>query len=174
MTLLGSMDAKGVRAMVPTSPMSISDQATNRRAGFTLIEMQAVMLIIALVAALAFATMPGTGRAQLKGVALQTAALFRRERLGAILTAHSREVSIDGRHRAFVGDGGDRVEIPRDVIVEILGVDEQWSGRQAVVRFLSDGASSGAVVKLSREGEAYEVRVNWYTGSVLVEPQQSG
>jgi general secretion pathway protein H len=156
--------------------MSIGDPVPDaeRKAGFTLIEMQAVMLIIALVAALAFATMPGTGRAQLKGVALQTAALFRRERLGAILTARSHEVSIDGRQREFVGDGGDRVKIPRDVIVEILGVDEQWSGQQAVVRFLPDGASSGTVVKLSREGEAYEVRVNWYTGSVLVEPLQSG
>jgi general secretion pathway protein H len=156
--------------------MSIDDPVpnANRKDGFTLIEMQAVMLIIALVAALAFATMPGTGRAQLKGVALQTAALFRRERLGAILTARSHEVSIDGRQRAFVGDGGDHVNIPRDVTVEILGVAEQWSGQQAVVRFLPDGASSGTVVKLSHEGEAYEVRVNWYTGSVLVEPLQSG
>jgi hypothetical protein len=26
------------------------------------------------------------------------------------------------------------------------------------------------VVKLSHEGAAYEVRVNWYTGSVTLEP----
>lgn len=160
--------------MVPRSRSVDPVANADRKAGFTLIEMQAVMLIIALVAALAFATMPGTGRAQLKGFALQVAALFRRERLGAILTARSHEVSINGRIRAFIGDGGDRVEIPSDVIVEILGVDEQWSGQQAVVRFLPDGESSGTVVKLSREGEAYEVRVNWYTGSVLVEPLQSG
>jgi len=163
-------------SMALRGPMSVGDRVpdADRKAGFTLIEMMAVMLIIALIAGLAFATLPGTGRAQLKGVALQTAALFRRERLGAILTARSRQVSIDGRLRAFVGDGGDRVEIPRDVSVEILGVDEQWSGQQAVVRFLPDGASSGTVVKLSREGEAYEVRVNWYTGSVLIEAPQSG
>jgi len=156
--------------------MSIGDRMPDagRKAGFTLIEMMAVMLIIAMVAGLAFATLPGTGRSQLKGVALQTAALFRRERLGAILTARSRQVAIDGRQRAFVGDGGDRVEIPRDVSVDILGVAEEWSGEQAVVRFLPDGASSGTVVTLSHEGEAYEVRVNWYTGSVLVEPGQSG
>jgi general secretion pathway protein H len=156
--------------------MSVGDRVrgADHKAGFTLIEMMAVMLIIALVVGLAFATMPGTGRSQLKGVALQTAALFRRERLGAILTARPREVAIDGRQRAFVGDGGDRVAIPRDVSVEILGVDEQWSGEQAVVRFLPDGASSGTVVKLSRQGEGYEVRVNWYTGSVLIELLRSG
>jgi general secretion pathway protein H len=164
------MAVKAVREMRPTSPATIA----TGQAGFTLIEMMAVMLIIALIAALAMTHMRGTGRAQLKAVALQTAALFRRERLGAILTARNRQVSIDGERRAFLGDGGDAVAIPRDVTVDILGLDERWSGRQAVVRFLPDGASSGTVVKLSREGAVYEVRVNWYTGSVTLEPLQGG
>jgi general secretion pathway protein H len=143
---------------------------TERKAGFTLIEMQAVMMIIALIAALVLTALPGTGRGQVKALALQTAALFRRERLGAILTARTREVSIDGKQRALIGDGGDRVAIPRDVIVDVLALDEVWAGRQAVVRFLPDGASSGTVVRLSREGAVYEVSVNWYTGGVLVKP----
>ena len=141
---------------------------TARNAGFTLLEMMAVMMIIALIAGLAVTMAPGTGRPRLEAVALQTAALFRRERLGAILTARDRVVSVDGESRAFVGDGGDRVAIPRDVLVDILGVDARWSGRQVVVRFLPDGASSGTVVKLSHAGAAYEVWVNWYTGSVTL------
>jgi general secretion pathway protein H len=149
-----------------TSPVS----NIKRKAGFTLIEMQAVMMIIALIAALVLTALPGTGRAQVKAIALQTAALFRRERLGAILTARTREVAIDGKERALIGDGGDRVAVPRDVIVDVLALDEVWSGRQAVVRFLPDGASSGTVVRFSREGAGYEVRVNWYTGGVLVAP----
>ena len=64
---------------------------------------------------------------------------------------------------------GDIVAIPRDVTVNILGADEEWSGRQAVVRFLPDGASSGTVLILSREQAAYEIRVNWYTGGVAIE-----
>ena len=143
---------------------------TARNAGFTLIEMMAVMMIIALVAGLAVTMTPGTGRPGLEAVALRTAALFRRERLGAVLTARDRSVSVDGDSRAFVGDGGDRVAIPRDVQVDVLGVDAQWSGRQAVVRFLPDGASSGTVVRLSRAGAAYEIWVNWYTGSVTLKP----
>jgi general secretion pathway protein H len=151
-------------------PLTYPVSNIERKAGFTLIEMQAVMMIIALIAALVLTALPGTGRAQVKAIALQTAALFRRERLGAILTARAREVSIDGKARALIGDGGDRVVVPRDVIVDVLALDEVWSGRQAVVRFLPDGASSGTVVRFSREGASYEVRVNWYTGGVLVEP----
>jgi general secretion pathway protein H len=142
----------------------------DRGAGFTLIEVVAVMLIISLVASLAVTMMPGTGRAGLKALTLQTASLLRRERLGAMLTGRDREVSLDGERRVLVGDGGDMVALPRDVVLDILGVDALWSGRQAVVRFHPDGASTGAVLKLSREKAEYEIRVNWYTGGVAIGP----
>ncbi len=142
----------------------------DRGAGFTLIEVMAVMLIIALVASLAVTMMPGTGRAGLKALTMQTASLLRRERLGAILTGRDREVSLDGERRILVGDGGDIVALPRDITLDILGIDALWSGRQAVVRFHPDGASTGAVLKLSREEAEYEIRVNWYTGGIAIGP----
>jgi general secretion pathway protein H len=130
----------------------------------------AVMLIIALVASLAVTRMSGTGRARLKALALETAALLRQERLGAVMTGRERQVSVDGEQRVLVGDGGDMVALPRDVVLDILGIDALWSERQAVVRFYPDGASTGAVLKLSREEAEYEIRVNWYTGGVAVAP----
>jgi general secretion pathway protein H len=144
--------------------------STEPKSGFTLIEVLAVMLIIALVASLVIAVTPGTGRGKLKALTLEVAALFRRERLGAILTGRDRRVSLDGERRAFIGDGGDVIRIPPDVMVDVLGANELWSGRLAVVRFHPDGASSGAVLKLSREEAQYEVRVNWYTGGVAIVP----
>jgi general secretion pathway protein H len=145
-------------------------RTTDRRAGFTLIEVVAVMLIIALVASLAVTMMPGTGRGRLKALTLETAALLRRERLGAVLTGRDRQVSLDGERRVLVGDGGNVLAIPRDVVLDVLGIDALWSGRQAVVRFTPDGASTGAVLKLSRENAEYEIRVNWYTGGVAIAP----
>ena len=162
----------GPSRLAPTCPAKRAGETPavpGGEAGFSLIEVVAVMLIIALVSGLAVAMMPGTGRAQLKAVALETAALLRRERLGAVLTGRNRVVSLDGERRSLVGDGGDVVAIPRDVVVNILGVDEQLSGRQTVVRFHPDGASSGTVLRLSRQGIEYEIRVNWYTGGVAVE-----
>jgi general secretion pathway protein H len=161
------MAAKVAQAPRPTSRTWSSD----RKAGFTLIEVVAVMVIIALIASLSITMIPGTGRARLKALTLETAALLRRERLGAILTGREREVSLDGERRILVSDGGDVVAIPKDVIVDILGVDELWAGRSAVVRFHPDGASSGAVLRLSREKAEYEIRVNWYTGGIAIEPR---
>lgn len=158
-----------VRMDRPLQPRS-GTRSTDRRAGFTLIEVVAVMLIIALVASLAVTMMPGTGRGGLKALTLETAALLRRERLGAVLTGRERQVSLDGERRVLVGDGGDVLAIPRDVALDVLGIDALWSGRQAVVRFTPDGASTGAVLKLSRENAEYEIRINWYTGGVAIAP----
>jgi general secretion pathway protein H len=155
-----------VRAVLP----ALRSWNVDRGAGFTLIEVMAVMLIIALVASLAVTMLPGTGRAGLKALTLQTASLLRRERLGAILTGRAREVSLDGERRVLVGDGGDIVALPRDIVLDILGADAVWSGRQAIVRFYPDGASTGAVLKLSREKAEYEIRINWYTGGVAIGP----
>jgi general secretion pathway protein H len=130
----------------------------------------AVMLIIAVVASLAVTISPGSGRARLKAVTLETAALLRRERLGAILTRRDRQVFLDGERRVLIGDGGDVVAIPRDVVLDILGMDALWLGRLPVVRFRPDGAASGAVLRLARERAEYEIRVNWYTGGVAISP----
>ena len=145
--------------------------SSDRRAGFTLIEAVAVMLIIALIASLAVTMMPGTGRAKLKAVTMEAAALLRRERLGAILTGRERQVAIDGERRVLIGDGGGTVAIPADVVLDLLSTSQAERSRAVVVRFLPDGASSGAVLRLSREKAEYEIRVNWYTGGVSIEPR---
>ena len=85
-----------------------------------------MMLIIALLASLVVTLTPGAGRAQLKAVSLETAALLRRERLDAILTGRARQVSIDNKQRALVGDGRDLVLIPRDVVLDVLGVQTNF------------------------------------------------
>src|SRR5262245_6864824 len=161
------MAAKAAPARPPTS----RTWSNSRKAGFTLIEAVAVMLIIALLASLAITMMPGTGRAKLKAVTMDAAALLRRERLGAILTGRERQVAIDGERRVLIGDGGGTVAIPADVVLDLLSASPAQTDRAVVVRFHPDGASSGAVLRLSREKAEYEIRVNWYTGGVSIEPR---
>ena len=141
------------------------------RAGFTLLEMTVVMAIIALVASLVMISIPGTGRTRLKAVVMETEALLRQERLAAILTRSDRSVLLDGQSRTLVDDNGDSVAIPPDVAVDVFGAAATVSGRLLVVAFHPDGGSSGAVLKLSREGAAYQVRVNWYSGKVSIDAQ---
>jgi general secretion pathway protein H len=159
------MAKRGGQGLQPISRILRND----RTAGFTLIEVVAVMLIVSLTASIVMATLAGTGRTRLKALALETAALLRRERLGAILTGHNRDVFLDNRQ--LVGQAGS-VAIPNDVVLAILGAKSLLRERQSIVRFHPDGASSGTVLRLSREGAGYEVRVNWFTGGVVVGEQE--
>ena len=126
------------------------------------------MLIVALLATLVIPITRGSGRGQLKALALETADLLRRERLGAVLTRRLRHVTLDGERRLFVGDGGKALRIPDDVVLDVLGVRESWAGRRTIARFDGDGSSSGTVLRLARDGYGYEIRVNWYTGGVTI------
>jgi general secretion pathway protein H len=143
--------------------------STERIAGFSLIEMTAVMLIVALIATLSVAMTRGSGRLELKAVTLQAAALLRRERVDALLTGRERAVSLDGVRRKLVGEGGGVVVVPSDITLDLLSVREQ-APLHTVVRFYPDGASTGTVMRFWREGAYYEIRVNWYTGGVAILP----
>jgi general secretion pathway protein H len=140
-----------------------------RRAGFTLIEMMAVMLIIALLSGLAVTMTAGSGRARLKATALDAVALLRRERLGAMLSGRPQHVALDREKRELIGESGGKVVLPRDVELAILSAEGAPGQMQPIVRFLPDGASSGAVLTFARERAEYEVRVNWFTGGVSID-----
>lgn len=140
-----------------------------RRAGFTLIEMVAVMMLIALMSGLVMTQTPGTGRAKLKAVVFDAAALLRRERLGAMLSGRARRVALDRDRRALIGDSGRKVVLPNDVELAVLGSEDALGALQAVVVFQPDGASTGAVLTFARERVRYEVRVNWFTGGVSID-----
>ncbi|BBU63762.1 type II secretion system protein GspH (plasmid) [Methylosinus sp. C49] len=146
------------------SPM----RTIERRAGFTLIEMMAVMMIIALISALAVTLAPGSGRARLKALAIDVAALLRRERLGAMMSGRPRHVALDGEKRALLGESGGSVRVPADVAVALLGVDGGAGPLRPVVRFEPDGASTGAALAFERESLRYEVRIDWFTGGVSI------
>ena len=129
-------------------------------AGSTLIEMMAVMLIIAMLASLVVATVPGTGRGSLKALTLQNrSAAATRATCGDSHRAEPPRVA--RRQYAHDRRAGRYDRDPRDVRVDVIGVNELWSGRQAVVRFEPDGASTGSVLKFSWENVRYEVDVNW-------------
>ena len=79
------------------------------------------MAIVALLASLAIGMSRGTGRGQLKALALETADLLRRQRLSAVLTGSRRQVFIDGGGRTLFGDGRKTVKLPDDVVLDVLG-----------------------------------------------------
>ena len=139
------------------------------RAGFTLIEMMAVMTIVALASTLVLTMTQGTGRAELKATVFETASLLRRVRMSAMVSGHDRLIALDSEARIFIGQTGGIVHLPRDVALDIVSADTSFTAKRPIVQFHPDGASSGAVLKFTRESAGYVIRVNWFTGGVAID-----
>lgn len=143
-----------------------------RQAGFTLVELLAVLVVLALVVGLA-ATQLGTrhGGAALEAAAHEIASRCRAARAAAIRQAASRTVVIDmGRRTVTAGNDVPPFTIPDTVsVTSETSVAEQQGRTVAGIRFFPNGASTGGRVRLETGRQAYEVRVNWLTGRVAVE-----
>lgn len=141
-------------------------------AGFTLVEMLAVMVILALALGTVVVEMRGAGVKPLRALAGETAAKLRDARALAIEQGREEVVVVD-LAKGLIGRAGEASALAIDpgTRVEITGAASEREGRDvAGVRFFPNGASTGATIRLERSGEVHEVRVNWFTGRVTVEP----
>ena len=143
-----------------------------REHGFTLIELIAVLLVLAVVAGLASARMGGgQGKDVLQATAYQIASRCRAARTAAIRRGSQEVVLIDLANRVVRGDGAKTpIGVPATISMHAeTSLGEQRSQSVAGIRFLPDGSSSGGTLRLEAGHRAYEVRVNWFTGRVSVE-----
>ena len=140
-------------------------------AGFTLIEMVAVLAIVALLAAVALPRWPhGTTRPQLEAYALRIGALLKADRVAALRARARVTTRLDGPAKLVVsGAGAGAVQLPDDVGFDAL-LAETCSGRAngSAIDFLPSGMSCGGAISLARPGAAYSIRVNWLTGGVEI------
>lgn len=139
--------------------------------GFTLIELVAVLVVLALIVALVG---PRVGRrddrAGLLAVAMQFAAYGRAVRTSAIRRGHDQVLIVDLGRRTVVADGLVPLRIPPaiDIQAETSAI-EQTNTERATIRFYPNGSSSGGAIRFKSGQQGYEIRVNWFTGRVSVE-----
>ncbi|MBV9290118.1 MAG: prepilin-type N-terminal cleavage/methylation domain-containing protein [Hyphomicrobiales bacterium] len=145
----------------------------NDEAGFTLIEIVCALAIVALLAALVLPALPrATSQSRLAGYAVAVAALLKGDRNAAIRNHVAVATKLDADRRIVrSGARNGAVEIPADVTFAAL-LAERCSGRRvgSTIDFFPSGASCGGVIDISRHGAGFQVRVNWLTGGVAVEP----
>jgi general secretion pathway protein H len=143
-----------------------------RQAGFTLVELLAVLVVLALVVGLAAIQLGSRhGGAALEAAAHELASRCRAARAASIRQAQSRTVLIDMVNRVVTaGKEAPPLRIADTVsITSDTSAAEQQGRTVAGIRFFPNGASTGGKVRLETGRQAYEVRVNWLTGRVVVE-----
>ncbi len=129
-------------------------------AGFTLIEIMIVLLILGLVAGLVLSRGPQRSAAlEMQQAAGSVADAFRLARTRAIAT--SRVVPVR------IGVDGASVQLGDDAAHRFpAGV--RWAQGARSVLFRPDGSASGGAIELTSPSQRRTVEVNWMTGRVAM------
>jgi general secretion pathway protein H len=140
-------------------------------AGFTLLEMAAVLAVVAMLAAILLPLAPRTtSRQRLAGYAVEAAALLKADRAAAVRRNSPVSAQIDAAGRVIrSGSTGRALRIPADVSFEaVLPRTCNERPTHATISFFATGMSCGGTIMLSRLGAGFEIRVNWLTGGIEV------
>lgn len=135
-----------------------------------------MLAIVALLAALSLPRLPtATSRPRLEAYAVEVAALLKADRNAALGRRISVDAVVDARGRAVRSGSSPRfVQVPDDVVFDAL-LPQRCNGRPALstISFFASGMSCGGAIRLTRLGNAFEVRVNWLTGGVDIVAQDT-
>ncbi|MDX2159239.1 MAG: prepilin-type N-terminal cleavage/methylation domain-containing protein [Hyphomicrobiaceae bacterium] len=137
--------------------------------GFTLVEVLASLVILALVAGMTLRLARPGDRLTVGALAAKAASLARRARDRAIATGQDATLRIDLVQRVIIAHGARPLSIPEDVTVEAITSSSEQVAGIGGIRFFADGSSTGGVIRLGRVGSQHEIRINWFSGRVRID-----
>lgn len=143
----------------------------NRQAGFTLIEMVAVLAIAALVFSVSALSLSALkGRATPMKSADEIAQMMNAVHMSARNTTDPQSVMIDLKTKRVTAVKQSGIQISEDYSLSVVVGRETVSNEKSPeIFFLPDGTSSGAEILISSpKGEKARVDVNWLTGLARV------
>lgn len=136
--------------------------------GFTLVEILAVVALIALALAVVSVSVGGGLKgAKVKAASRDLVAALRYTRGQAIVKREAQTLSVDVEQRRYKAPNKKWVELPKDMTMKLFTarseLEEEGVGR---IRFFPDGSSTGGHIDLVRDAAVWRVEVLWLTGEV--------
>jgi general secretion pathway protein H len=136
-------------------------------AGFTLVELLAVLAILALVAGLALPYLHGSAgdRVRLEAASHKLAAALRLSRAAAVLRQTEIALVIDADRHEFSSAAVAHATLDQDISVRLnIAEPERSSPSRGGVRFFADGSSTGGEMILRLGNREARICVNWLAG----------
>ncbi len=142
-----------------------------RQRGFSLVELVAVLMLIAIVAGTAALSISGSmAGAKTRAAVRDLTAALRQTRGLAIVKGEERSLEIDVEARTYQVPGKNPVQLPEELQMKLLtAATEQTGDSKGMIRFFPDGSSSGGRVTLTRDRHEWRVEIAWLTGEVRIE-----
>lgn len=142
--------------------------------GFSLIELIAVLTLIAVVAGMGvYSLSRNLQGAKTRAAARDLTAALRYTRGQAIIKHEQRALEIDVEERSYQAPEKSVVQLPAGLDMKLLtAVTEQTGDSKGQIRFFPDGSSSGGRVTLIRGNYEWRIDIAWLTGEVRMEEGQ--
>ncbi len=139
------------------------------QAGFTLIEVLIVLVILGLAIGLVAARGPARSPAlEAHAAAGQVARALRLARSEALLRNAEVAFTLDAaRHGFRVGDGAWR-QLPPTVALQMHAADGAADPARGQIVFAPDGGATGGRVRIATRGKSVLVAVDWLSGRVSI------
>jgi general secretion pathway protein H len=151
----------GMRGWVHRDSQRVAS-GRKRSAGFTLLELIMVIVVIALGIAISFPALSrGTSALHLRSAGRDVLNVLRYAREKAITEQREMHLVVEKQGRQVVltdelGEGGRSHALPRDIIVDsILAGSEEINEGPLVIRFLPNGSSTPATIVLKSDAGGY-------------------
>jgi general secretion pathway protein H len=151
------------RPTLTSMPRSIK-----RSAGFTLLELIVVLVIMGLgFAAIGINLSSGNETTELKVTARDMVSALRHAKGLAQMSHKETVLTIDFAENSYTVSGHDKVyEIPQTIDTTMHTGQSELTDGTGSMRFFPDGSSSGGWIKLERGKMAWRMDINWLTGQI--------
>lgn len=150
--------------------------ALRRRAGFTLIEMLVVLLLIAVaVTGVSVTVAKSLETARVNAVSRDLAAALRYTRGRAIVRGSEQVILFNLRDWSYTVPGKPAKTLPSGMELRVrTAAEEQIDADTWGMRFYPDGSSTGGRVTVMRGQREWQINVSWLTGEVRTTELRAG
>ena len=141
-----------------------------RLAGFSLIELMVVMLLVSLLFAVVGVSVSRSVRgAEIRNASREIVAGIRHTRGQAIIQRQQQVFHVDADAKTWTAAGEDAVALPEGLDITLNTARSELTGENAGgIRFYPDGASTGGSVELLAGERVWMIEVSWLTGEVSI------
>ena len=147
------------------------NSAIRRNSGFSLIEMVAVIVLLAIavsIVTLSFSRIFNAAKVQ--AASRDLVAALRYTRGQAIVKGQEATFDLDLANNSYRAPGRDSVQLPKSMRLNLYTAEqEQTSDTSGSIRFFADGASTGGHISVLMDRAEWRISVDWLTGAVTRE-----
>jgi general secretion pathway protein H len=146
-------------------------RARLRAHGFTLIEMIAVIVLLAIVmTVVTISFSKSLQSARIRGASRDLVAALRYTRGQAIVKGEQEVLVLDLDNNSYTAPGKGAVKLPKDMTLRLTTAEQEQTGANAGgIRFFADGSSTGGHISVLQGQREWRINVAWLTGDIALD-----